>query len=299
QSKIWNRIGLTQICYKNSFRVSRGCPHQCSFCSNKQISAAQLGSFVRFRSIDNVLSEIESVVKKFFPAEIYFEDDTFTLNESFIDEFCSEYPMRIGSPFEFFAHISSSTIQTLEKLRKAGGRRVSFGIESGNEELRRKILKKNFSNKDVIQIFKEAKKMGYHTEAFVMTGLPDETPERFNDTVQLLKTIKPDLYSLSIYFPFQGTDLYNYSVAKGYVTKNFEIPDNFVSRRNTLLRMPDFRPDEILYSVRTFGWKVYKDYSLKKAILFWIYESKFGNALLRYGALFKRLLRKLIIDKVL
>lgn len=297
-SKIWERTGLTQISYKNSFRISRGCPYQCSFCSNKQIGASQPGCFVRLRSVDNVILEIELVVKKFRLPEIYFEDDSFTLNESFIDEFCGKYPQRVQIPFEFFAHIGPSTIQILEKLQKAGGRRVSFGIESGNEELRKKILKKNFSNKEVIRIFKEAKKMGYHTEAFIMAGLPDETPESFDDTLQLLRTIQPDLYSLSIYFPFKGTDLYKYSLEKGYIAPHFKIPDPFVSRRDTLLRMPYFTRDEILASVKSFGWKTYKDYSLKKAILFRIYESKFGDMLLRCVALYKKLLRNLIIGKI-
>lgn len=297
QSKMWNRIGLTQICYKNSFRISRGCPYQCSFCSNKQIGSSQPGRFVRFRSVDNILAEMESLVKRYSLAEVYFEDDTFTMNEPFIDEFCEKYPQRIERPFEFLARISSSTSRILEKLRKVGGRRVSFGIESGNEELRKKILRKDFSNNEVVRIFKEAKKMGYHTEAFVMAGLPDETPECFNDTVHLLRKIQPDLYSLHIYFPFQGTDLYKYSIEKGYIAKNFEVPDSFAPQRDTLLRMPKFRRDEILKFVRTFGWKVYKNFSVKKAILFLVYESKFGDILLRYGSPFRRLIRKFIIGR--
>lgn len=297
KNRAWNRIGLTQICYKNSFRISRGCPYQCSFCSNKQIGNVQTGSFSRFRSVDKVLEEIESTVKKFSPREIYFEDDSFTLNKSFVDEFCAKYPKRIGLPFEFFSHINPSAIQLLENLRKAGGRRVSFGVESGNETLRKKILKKNFSNRDVIYVFKEAKKMGYHTEAFVMAGLPEETLESFEDTVELLRKIQPDLYSLSIYFPFRGTDLYNYSIEKKYIAPNFEVPDIFVSRRDTLLNMPSFTRNEILTSVRTFGWKVYRDYSLKKALLFRLYESRAGDILLRFIALYKSLIRSLIIGK--
>ena len=171
-------------------------------------------------------------------------------------------------------------------------------MESGNEELRKEILKKDFSNKAVVQIFEEAKKMGYHTEAFVMVGLPGETPERFKDTVGLLRTIQPDLYSVSIYFPFQGTDLYKYAIDKGYIIPNFKIPDTFVSRRDTVLRISDFGRNEILNSAKTLGWKIYKDHSLKKAILFRIYESRLGDMLLRYGSFCKRPLRKLLIGKV-
>lgn len=297
RNKTLNRIGLTQISYKNSFYVSRGCPYQCSFCSNKEIGSSQPGHFLRFRSIDNVLAEIKYVVKEYSPSEIYFQDDTFAINNGFINEFCEKYPGQIGIPFEFFAHIDSATIPILEKLRKSGGRRVSFGIESGNEGLRKNILKKNFSNKEVIRIFKEAKKMGYKAEAFVMAGLPEETKESFGDTVKLLKTIQPDLYSLSIYFPFKGTGLYKYSVNKGYISDNFKIPDNFISRRDTLLKMPGFSRKEIVKMVRLFGWRVYKDCSIKKALLFWAYESMLGDRLLKCAAFCKKLLRNFAIGR--
>lgn len=297
RNKTLHRIGLTQISYKNSFYVSRGCPYQCSFCSNKELGASQPGRFLRFRSVDNVLAEIKSAVKEYSPSEIYFQDDTFAINDGFVNEFCEKYPGQIGIPFEFFAHIGPATIPILGKLRKAGGRRVSFGIESGNEKLRKNTLKKSFSNEEVIRIFKEAKKMGYKAEAFVMAGLPEETKENFEDTVKLLKTIQPDIYSLSIYFPFKGTELYEYSVKKGYIVRDFEIPDHFISRRDTLLKMPDFSRKEIIRMVGLFGWKIYKDYSLKKAILFWIYESTFGDKLLKYAALCKKLLRNFAIGK--
>lgn len=285
------RVGLTQISFRNSFRVSRGCPFRCSFCSNFEIGRAQPGTFLRFRSASNVLREMETVVARYGPREVYFEDDTFTLSEPFLDALCETYPRRIGLPFEFFARIGPDTVRILEKLRKAGGRRVSFGVECGNEDYRRNVLKKDFSNAQVENVFAAARRMGYKTEAFVIGGLPDETPALFRDTVELLRRIQPDLYSMSIYFPFRGTELFQLAVERGYVHPDFELPETFVSRRDTVLHMPEFTREQILACVRRFGWDVYKGISPRRAWMFRVYETRAGDALLRCAAGMKRAAR--------
>jgi len=290
-------VGLTQIGYPNSIRISRGCPFGCTFCSNRDLSQKQAGTYLRFRSLEHVLREIESVVQRYAPREMYFEDDTFTLVSSFIDDFCREYQQRVGLPFEFFCRIGEDSVEVLGKLHAAGGRRVSFGIESGNEELRRDVLHKNFTNQQVHDVFHAAHEMGLHAEAFVMAGLPGETPEMLRDTVKLLRDVQPDLYSVSIYFPFKGTELYRQCIEKGYISPDFELDDNFVSRRDSVLSMPQFSRKQILSAVRTFGWNIYKGKDWRKAFLFLVYESgPIGDWLLRFSAPLRRRLRRFVIQ---
>ena len=284
-------VGITQISFRNSFRVSRGCPYGCTFCSNGPLSRAQDGRFTRFRSVPAVLAEIDEVTARYRPQEIYFEDDSFTLNETFVDAFVDAYPRTSDLPFEFFSHIGPSTLGVLTKLRSVGGRRVSFGIESGNEALRRKVLKKRFSNELVLEVFRGARRMGYQVEAFVMAGLPDETPESFGDTAALLRRIDPDLYSVSIYFPFRGTELYAYAMKKRYLNGPVALDDDFVSRRRALLDMPDFPPAVVEEEVRRLPMRVYRGISLRKALLFRVYETRFGDQLLQRLAPLKRALR--------
>jgi len=284
-------VGITQICHRNSFRISRGCPYGCTFCSNKRLSQAQDGRFTRFRSVAAVMREIEDVIAAYHPAEIYFEDDTFTLKEGWVDEFVVAYPEVTRLPFEFFSHIGPSTLDVLEKLRRVGGRRVSFGVESGNEEIRSRVLGKRFSNQQVVEVFREARRMGYQAEAFVMAGLPDETPHSFGDTAELLREIQPDLYSVSIYFPFRGTALYEYALEQGYLKGPVDLDASFVSRRRALLQMPEFPPQSVAREVRRLPFRVYGKTSLRKALLFRVYESRLGDPLLRLLAPVKRVLR--------
>ncbi len=286
-----SHVGITQISHLNSFRISRGCPYCCSFCSNERLGQAQEGGFTRFRSIDSVMAEIDSVVARYHPAEIYFEDDTFTLDPKYIDEFVQAYPKVTSLPFEFFSNVSRNTLEVLEKLRRVGGRRVSFGIESGNEDIRARVLGKRFSNERVKEIFAGAKAMGYQAEAFIMAGLPDETPESFGDTAELLREIQPDLYSVSIYFPFRGTALYDYTLEKGYLTGPVDLDDSFVSRRKALLEMPEFPPDVVRREVRRLPFRIYGRTSLRKAMLFRAYESRMGDTMLQVLAPVRRALR--------
>jgi radical SAM superfamily enzyme YgiQ (UPF0313 family) len=237
------------------------------------------------------MGEIASVVGRYRPSEIYFEDDTFTLDPSYIDEFVEAYPKVCSLPFEFFSNISRKTLDVLEKLRGVGGRRVSFGIESGNEEIRARVLGKRFSNDRVKEIFAGAKAMGYQAEAFIMAGLPDETPETFGDTAELLREIQPDLYSVSIYFPFRGTALYDYALDRGYLQGPVNLDDSFVSRRRALLDMPEFPPEAVRREVRRLPFRIYGRTSLRKALLFRAYESVLGDAMLQVLAPVKRALR--------
>jgi hypothetical protein len=138
--------------------------------------------------------------------------------------------------------------------------------------------------------------MGLHAEAFVMAGLPEETPEMLQDTVQLLRDVQPDLYSVSIYFPFKGTELYRHCVNKGYISADFEIDDQFVSRRDSVLSMPQFSRDQIVAAVRRFGWEIYRGKDWRKAVLFRVYESgPIGDRLLRLSAPLRRHLRRFVI----
>jgi len=288
-------VGITQISHRNSFRVSRGCPFKCSFCSNHRLARNQEGTFTRLRSVPLVMQEVRQVVGRYRPKEIYFDDDTFTLKESFVDEFVEAYPATSTLPFEFFSHVGPTALRVLEKLRGVGGRRVSFGIESGNEHIRNKVLGKSFSNDRVEEVFREARRMGYQVEAFLMVGLPDETPEAFDDTVELMRRIQPDLYSLSIYFPFRGTDLYEHALRQGYLDGPVDLDDTFVSRRRALLDMPAFPPAAVARAVRNFPLRVYGRPSLRKALLFRAYESPLGDPLLQALAPVKRLLRDFVL----
>jgi radical SAM superfamily enzyme YgiQ (UPF0313 family) len=286
--------GLLEIGHQNSFRIGRGCPFRCSFCSNASQSDAQPGTYTRFRSIDNVMGEIRQVVARYNPQVLYFQDDTFMTSRSFEKVFCERYPKEVGLPFEFFGHIEQVDEKRLQRIKNAGGRRVSYGVESGDEAVRREVLQKSFTNEDVVRAFALTKKAGIVAEAFVMAGFPGETRETFRATADLLAQIQPDVYTLSVYYPYPGTALYKRAKSEGMLRFD-EIPLNIVNQRDMMLRLPGYDREAFLRDKRWFAFRVFGKTSLVKAILFSVYESSFGDRLLRWVTPVRRLLKKYLL----
>ena len=289
------RSGLLQISHTNSFRLGRGCPYRCTFCSNSAQSKAQPGKYVRFRSLDHILEEIRTVVKRYRPEVLYFQDDTFMANEGTLIDFCARYKKEIDLPFEFFGRIDRVNDALMKQLRWAGGRRVSFGIESGDEQFREEVLGKRFSNEQVAQAFQITKKHGITAEAFVMIGLPEETRSSARKTAGLLAQIQPDLYTLSTYFPNPGTRLYEISQQKNLL-RYPQVPLWVVNQRDVMLHLPYFKPAQVTSERRWFAFRVYGRTSLLKAVLFTMYETDWGEPFLNFFSFLRKPLRKLLLS---
>lgn len=282
--------GLSQL----RVMLSRGCPFDCTYCSNARLGKAQSGTYVRFRSVDNVINEIKGLRKRYKFMEICFDDEIFMLKKELVDEFCAKYKKEIALPFDFDLRVEFGSKKLLSKLKGAGGRMVIFGIESGNEQIRKKVLKRNMSNEQIIEAFRNAKEVGLKTKAFNMVGLPGESRKLFEDTIRLNALVNPDALTIYVFFPYPGTEAYDICKAKGYLNDSSEIPDNYVSRKDTILRMPNFSRKEILKCSRWFGFNVYKKHSLKKAIAYKIFDSNYGESIVNLLSPFRKHMRRFV-----
>jgi radical SAM superfamily enzyme YgiQ (UPF0313 family) len=92
-----------------------------------------------------------------------------------------------------------------------------MGVESGNPEIRKRVLKRNISNEHLVEVFELAKKFGLKPQAFNMIGLPGETFENMMETVQLNAQMKPYIVWLSTFIPYPGTALYKLCREKGMI----------------------------------------------------------------------------------
>ncbi|MDD5628924.1 MAG: radical SAM protein [Elusimicrobia bacterium] len=289
-------FGLKPISHRNAFRLTRGCPFGCAFCSNKALAAKQAGRYVRCHSAQRVVAEIQECRRRYDIQDLVFLDDTFMLNEELVERFCGLYGREVGLPFDFFGHIPVRRLEILKRLKDAGGRRISFGVETGNEEFRRTVIKKDFSNEEALKTFACAKSLGFTTEAFIIIGFPGETPRMFDDTEELIRQIQPDMYTLTIYFPLPGTELHDRAVKLGYLPAGMALPPSYVTFRSSLLDMPEFPDRLIRRRNQWFGYNVYRGTSLKKALMFFIYESPWGDSLLRLLSPFRKGLGRFIFE---
>lgn len=285
-----NQYGMSQI----RVMTSRGCPFQCTYCSNHKQARTQPGGYVRFRSADHIMEELKQLKDKYNFDEIFFDDDIFMMNRKVVEEFCRRFPREIGKSFVFCGRVEVCDKDLLSQLKAAGGRRIDFGIESGNEELRRNVLKRNMTNEQILKATSLAKSVGLEVKTLNMVGLPEETMAKFQDTVKINQMIQPDVASLSIFYPYPGTELYDYCLKKGYLDPEESLPENYVSRRQSLLSMPYFSREEIGRCFRRFTFDVFKKQVSLKALAYTIIYSSHGEFLIPIFKKFRRLLKKIL-----
>lgn len=182
---------------------SRGCPYSCSFCSTRKIS----GRLFRLRSSKSVILEIDHLVKTYGVREINIVDDNFTLDKARVEQICR---LLIKRGYDLIlkngngVRIDSLTYPLLKLMKKAGWHLLAFGIESGNQA----ILDQN--NKGlkltkVRQVIGWCQKLGIETEGFFIIGLPGETPETIQETIDFAKSLHLDEVQFNILIPFLGT----------------------------------------------------------------------------------------------
>lgn len=276
------------------FMFSRGCPYDCTFCSNHALRQKQPGRYVRFRSVESALSEIRQLTGRYQTQALYFNDDCFTAQKSFLDEFCARYPREFKLPFDVNARPETLDDDICRRLKEAGCRRVSIGIENGSEQFRRDVLGRKQSNERIAEAFASCKRAGLKTKSFNIVGFPHETPAIFQETVNLNRRIQPDSVIIGVFEPYPGTKLAEVCLQEGFI--NADAADAcFVGRRDTMLNMPQFPRNEILKCFRKFAYNVYYRNAPFKAMFYRIYYSPLGEAVIRFLSPLKTFLRRYVM----
>ncbi len=207
-----------------SMMYSRGCPYHCYYCSRPSIS-----KIVRYRSARNMVDEIKLAYKDCH-SKIDFQDDTFNLNKKRVLEFC-EAVQKEGLKLEWRCNARIDLIdeELLCTMKEAGCSLIHFGIESGNERIRKEIVNKGqFTNKQIYKVFNWCKKYKIKVAGYFMIGHPEETKKDLEDTKEMILNSGIDLLGLSIPTPFPGSELYEIAKKKGII--NEEIIDKFTRK---------------------------------------------------------------------
>jgi len=248
-----------------NFMSGRGCPFDCTYCINHFLKKLNNEPYVRFRSIDNVLKEIKETIKKYPQIKsIELYDDTFTINPNRVKEFCDKYPKEIGLPFIINARVNAVNKEMFSWLKKAGCVRVSIGVESGDEHIRNKILKRNMTDKQIINTFRWAKETGIKTYSYNMVGIPYEDYANIKKTIRLNRIIKPDFVGVSIFNAFKGTEAYK------LCKNNMWLDEDKISTsyfQSTNVKHPNFTEKQLKNIRNTFGFKVFITYNPMRAVM--------------------------------
>ncbi|OGV63251.1 MAG: hypothetical protein A3K19_12975 [Lentisphaerae bacterium RIFOXYB12_FULL_65_16] len=236
--------------------TARGCPFPCTFCQNQRLMDIFRGhgSFVRYRSLESVLQEMEWLVKTYDSPCFYMSDEIFTLNRARVLEFCRVYPSRIGRPFLVQTRVDRMDEELAEAVSRAGCVLVNLAIESGNDEIRCQVLGKGTSREQIEKAFRVVHEHGMMSSSFNMIGVPGETLASIWDTIEVNRKLKPDRILCSIFMPLPGTELGESCRAKGMTRGNVYETTNYYSQ--VTVDLPGIRPRTLIGYQGFFDWFV-------------------------------------------
>ncbi len=187
-------------------KSSRGCPLDCSFCG---YTLAQ-GLRFRFRSPENVLSELVDARRQWGVRNVVFRDPIFTTRKDRIHALCDGI-LREGLDLEWQCETAVKVLDRplLEQMAAAGCRHVSLGVESGNAEIQKKHCgAKLLDHEQAVGVFRDCREVGIETRAFCMIGFPEETPAMVEETLRLVERCDPDQVQFCAVTAYPGTPLY-------------------------------------------------------------------------------------------
>jgi len=218
------------------FFATRGCPYGCTYCFNHKFKELYSGQpYVRQRSVDNLLAEINQVRKNYDIERIIFEDDNFIMNKEWLREFAKKYPK---IPFKCMIRANLTDEETIELLKQAGCISVTMGIEAGNDRISNQILKRNLTKQQLIDCAVLLKKHGLRFITENILANPTSTLANDLETLDLNIVCQPDFANVSLLNPYPSTEIFDIAVRAGeYQPHNFNDFSSFFD--STPLNLPD------------------------------------------------------------
>ncbi len=226
--------------------TQRGCPFPCTYCAARNFNDLYKGSdYGRRRSHENVVKELFEIQRNGTLNYVIFLDDTFTIDNHWVMEFCRVYGRDVGVGFSLHARVETVSLDMLTALAEAGCKHIVYGIESGSYRVRRDIMKRPVKNERFLEVFRWTKDLGILVTANYMLGLPGETVDDIRQTLELNEQLQPNDFGHFVYYPYPGTHLFETCREKGYLPDNYlELP---AINRQSILNLPDLTHEEIAY----------------------------------------------------
>lgn len=185
--------------------TGRGCPHSCIYCTAYQY----YGKKLRLRSAANVVDEMEECLEKHGLRNFTFWSDTFNQNRRHVMEICAEINRRgLSSKIRWTANSRVDCVdpEVLKAMKESGCLGVSYGVESGSDEVLRRA-KKGATVEQARQAIAWTKQAGIEVLCHFIFGLPGETRETIEETIQFALETDPDYAQFYCAVPFPKTEL--------------------------------------------------------------------------------------------
>ncbi len=189
-----------------AIQASRGCPFACTFCSQDTMYKR-----VRIRPAESVVNEIEYVHRTYGTTVFGFIDAIFPLSPKQGHAFAAEMIRRgLHKKIVWFTETRVDLVSKdlLKHLREAGLCFIQYGIESGDDEVLRKLIHKKANMQQARQALKWSRELDILTFGLFVVGMPGETREQIMKTIHFAKELDPDIVKFNVAIPFPGSELW-------------------------------------------------------------------------------------------
>lgn len=237
-----------------SMYTSLGCPFKCSFCC---INAPFGTNSFRYWTPEFIFNQIKALVEKFGIRNLKIADEMFVLKSSHYLELCKllseqDWELNIWA----YSRIDTIDPSALTIMRKAGIRWLVLGIESNSTYVRDGVSKGHFGPEQIYQTVQQIREAGIYVHANYIFGLPDETQESMNQTLQLAMSLNTEMANFYCAMAYPGSDLYH--MAK---VENWELPYNWLGysqhAKETLPLPSKNLPAREILQFRDEAWQSY------------------------------------------
>ena len=248
--------------------IQRGCPYQCSFCQN------DYGKKVRKRSVENIIKELKRNISQFKITRFGVNDEIFTFSRKYVQDFCENIISEKLNYLRWAVHTRVNLVNkdTLKIMKQAGCYLISYGIESGNQEILNRV-KKGISIKQIYKAIYYTKQFGIITFCYFMFGLPGETKKTMRQSLKFMLRLDPNYISPTILLPYPNTQIFNEGLEmRNNPKKQLKNGDLIIS--NYEWQNFDDRDLEKIYSIVGLPMKYIKLFRFYVLIRFYIRKGK-------------------------
>lgn len=268
--------------------ASRGCPYNCTYCSNHALKKKLKGKYVRFRSVDNVIEEIGLRIKQYQNKGLkylFFYDDTFIIDRNFVLDFCKKFVKKgYDKILKWNVNVRANLVteEIIKTMKEAGCYEVRMGVEAGNDYIRNEIYKRGMNKGQIFDAVKIIKKYGLQLRIQMIIGAPYETMGMMKESFEMAKKINADYELFPILMPLPATEIKEICEKEGLIEKK-GFKDSHTMFTTPLTRTKYSSLNQIkkmvnkikLYQIKKYGLKGLKlrgPFFISDIIKFFIYD---------------------------
>lgn len=199
-------------CYKEHLVpiiTSRGCPYGCNYCSIR----LSMGRNFRARSPHNIVAEMKHWKDRLGINRYEVNDDCFAFDLKRAEKICDAIiEAKLGISYDIYNGIRADNVteDLLNKMKQSGCMFISYGCESGNQEIVNNSIGKNLDLNKVIEAVNLTNKAGIKNSVNFIIGHPNETYYTAMQTLKFAKSLNTDFVNIYNLIPYPGTKLFDW-----------------------------------------------------------------------------------------